>query len=165
MKILQIVCNEKSITFDCFCLYGVFVNIIVDHSLNEERYINIENDEDNQFYYKCLVGNTNNTNDEKWTCPMVWLEKQKEWVHCDNGIICQYTGLHDKNGKEIYEGDIVKIKYRDEDIGKVIYEYNGFSIDVTNMNKNYGRVDFVNNFMEVIGNIYDNPKLLGGEQL
>ena len=47
MKILQIVCNEKSITFDCFCLYGVFVNIIVDHSLNEERYINIENDGEN----------------------------------------------------------------------------------------------------------------------
>ena len=47
---------------------------------------------DNKFYNKCLVGNTNNTNDEKWTCPMVWLEKQKGWVHCDNGIICQYTG-------------------------------------------------------------------------
>ena len=77
--------------------------------------------------------------------------------------IGQYTDLHDKNGKEIYEGDIVKIKYRDEDIGKVIYEHNGFSIDVTNMNKNYGRVSFVNNFMEVIGNIYDNPELLGGE--
>lgn len=77
--------------------------------------------------------------------------------------LMQYTGLHDKNGKEIYEGDIVKIKYRDEDIGKVIYEHNGFSIDVTNMNKNYGRVSFVNNFMEVIGNIYDNPELLGGE--
>ena len=60
-------------------------------------------------------------------------------------------------------GDIVKIKYRDEDIGKVIYEHNQFSIDVTNMNKNYGRVSFVNNFMEVIGNIYENPELLGGE--
>lgn len=82
----------------------------------------------------------------------------------DENTIGQYTGLHDKNGKEIYEGDIVKIKYRDEDIGKVIYEHNGFSIDVTNMNKNYGRVSFVNNFMEVIGNIYDNPELLGGEE-
>lgn len=107
----------------------------------------------------------------------------KCWIYCDaiingwailneNGgmakinpeTIGQYTGLHDKNGKEIYEGDIVKIKYRDEDIGKVIYEHNGFSIDVTNMNKNYGRVSFVNNFIEVIGNIYDNPELLGGEE-
>ena len=82
----------------------------------------------------------------------------------DENTIGQYTGLHDKNGKEIYEGDIVKIKYRDEDIGKVIYEHNGFSIDVTNMNKNYGRVSFVNNFIEVIGNICDNPELLGGEE-
>ena len=90
-----------------------------------------------------------------------------EYVNCfitDENTIGQYTGLHDKNGKEIYEGDIVKIKYRDEDIGKVIYEHNGFSIDVTNMNKNYGRVSFVNNFIEVIGNIYDNPELLGGEE-
>lgn len=88
-----------------------------------------------------------------------------EYVNCfitDENTIGQYIGLHDKNGKEIYEGDIVKIKYRDEDIGKVIYEHNGFSIDVTNMNKNYGRVSFVNNFIEVIGNIYDNPELLGG---
>lgn len=29
----------------------------------------------NRFYYKCLVGNTTDTNDKNWTCPMVWLEK------------------------------------------------------------------------------------------
>ena len=90
-------------------------------------------------------------------------EQYSDYFDTEDMILMQYTGLHDKNGKEIYEGDIVKIKYRDEDIGKVIYEHNGFSIDVTNMNKNYGRVSFVNNFMEVIGNIYDNPELLGGE--
>lgn len=124
---------------------------------------------DNKFYNKCLVGNTNNTNDEKWTCPMVWLEKQKEWVHCDNGIICQYTGLDDKDGQEIYEGDIVYcqtkfgkakaiIKFID---GKFVaywdsiltHPQNGHCIACYEINKRF----------EVIGNIYDNPKLLGGE--
>ena len=78
----------------------------------------------------------------------------------DTGIILmQYTGLHDKNGKEIYEGDIVR-KFNGI-IGKVIYEHSEFIIDVTNNKKlDYGRLDLIENFIEVIGNIYDNPDLL-----
>lgn len=112
---------------------------------------------DNKFYNKCLVGNTNNTNDEKWTCPMVWLEKQKEWVHCDNGIICQYTGLHDKNGKEIYEGDIVQ-QFDIKENGIIEYKYGQFGINCLDM-----FWDIHPTKLEVIGNIYDNPELLGGE--
>ena len=100
---------------------------------------------------------------EKWKQgKAIMIKKETTAWSVLEDTVGQYTGLHDKNGKEIYEGDIVKIKYRDEDIGKVIYEHNGFSIDVTNMNKNYRRVSFVDNFIEVIGNIYENPELLGG---
>ena len=113
---------------------------------------------DNKFYNKCLVGNTNNTNDEKWTCPMVWLEKQKEWVHCDNGIICQYTGLHDKNGKEIYEGDILKGTF----YGFPMPEYDYvFQIYWDEKEKGFMASYFEPSECEVIGNIYDNPELLG----
>ena len=79
--------------------------------------------------------------------------------------LMQFTGLHDKNGKEIYEGDIVKIKHKGEtDIGKIIYEYNGFTVDVMNMNKPYGRIklEMLEKFIEVIGNIYENSDLLKG---
>lgn len=135
---------------------------------------------DNKFYNKCLVGNTNNTNDEKWTCPMVWLEKQKGWVHCDNGIICQYTGLHDKNGKEIYEGDA----WEDED-GYYIIVWDekeaGFLVDTYGIEEWLGEggqecygneIEFISrepidyfNFskIEIVKNIYDNPELLGGK--
>lgn len=116
---------------------------------------------DNKFYNKCLVGNTNNTNDEKWTCPMVWLEKQKEWVHCDNGIICQYTGLHDKNGKEIYEGDIVAIQ-GDLKSFKTQVEWNKDIAAFILKDLQILDVDIAD-FAIVIGNIYENPELLGGE--
>lgn len=77
-------------------------------------------------------------------------------------ILMQYTGLNDKNGKEIYEGDIVKVFTNKEwRIGKIIYEHSEFTIDVTN-NKDlkYGRTSIIENLTEVIGNIYDNPELL-----
>ena len=69
----------------------------------------------------------------------------------------QFTGLHDKNGKEIYEGDIVLMKEGDEFwICKVIYDPPDF-VAVDNKENRY----FLKHFNpKIIGNIYDNPELL-----
>ncbi len=81
--------------------------------------------------------------------------------------IMQYTGLKDKNGKEIYEGDIIFIKGETKllDIkGKVEYSNILAQFIITNtgniVNEAEPLGDYEEEDIEKIGNVYDNPELL-----
>ncbi len=74
-------------------------------------------------------------------------EENKYWE------VMQYTGLKDKNGKEIYEGDIVKV---DSEVC-VIEWWEGSFLAIRKADKPFGGHSF--RYLEVIGNIYENKDI------
>jgi uncharacterized phage protein (TIGR01671 family) len=106
-------------------------------------------------YYKDF-GGTFTSNERLWSA---------------TGTIQQYTGLKDKNGVEIYEGDIVKILY-DKAIGEVYFDLNlgafrlkdnsgkSYPIKTYRFNETNKPIGLINVADEVIGNIFENSELL-----
>lgn len=92
--------------------------------------------------------------------------KSQPWVQPDS--IGQFTGLRDRNGKEIYEGDILKDKIGKADV--ITYDSLAFNLCIAYASTPGGVCDTFfggNNPLRdlvVIGNIHDNPELLNDEQ-
>ena len=81
----------------------------------------------------------------------------------ENYEFMQYTGLKDKNGKEIYEGDILRYSYNISQIEDENYlvRQNICGWEMRKNKKKRGQRSFrFAEKMEVIGNIYENPELL-----
>jgi len=72
--------------------------------------------------------------------------------------LMQYTGLKDKNGKEIYEGDILKTDFND--IAEVKYGLGCFHIESNQDYESITLFEWSDDMSEVIGNIYENPELI-----
>lgn len=90
----------------------------------------------------------------------------------DKKTVCQNTGLTDKSSKKIWENDIVKYQYKHTEkiIGRIFFSDFRASFSVTagrkgssSINNDLFRYVRNGNRVEVIGNIFDNPELLGVE--
>ena len=81
-------------------------------------------------------------------------------VSFDDVELMQYTGIKDKNGKEVYEGDIVILNDAEEENRCVVkYKYGSYILIDGDLREDLSNVES-DKFLEVVGNIYENKNLM-----
>ena len=88
------------------------------------------------------------------------------YLNSENKKVLKFTGLHDKNGSEIYEGDVLRIK---DGLYRVAWNgcFSSFFMKNLEKDKKYDDLYFLNaNYKsaEIIGNIYENEEFLKNEK-
>jgi len=107
------------------------------------------------------------TGEKNYTVQLVDFEERQHivWNNTKNEVeLMQYTGLKDKNGKEIYEGDILQQQKDKGQRFKVFWNTDGEWMveDILDDPNIWNRLWAWAKVTEIIGNIYQNPKLLKG---
>lgn len=74
-------------------------------------------------------------------------------------VIQQYTGLQDKNGIDIYEGDLLKWHEGDHELSEVVFQNGSFFVKGVNWGALWYVGDY-NDSYEIVGNVFDTPELL-----
>lgn len=105
---------------------------------------------------KFLLPSDSNQESDDWTCPLT-LGVESNWLNNDQLIICQSTNLFDKDGKEIFEGSIVRDF--DDEVGVVYYDSQEGQYWAKFPNGDSTAMDSPS-IMKVMGHILSNPELL-----
>lgn len=96
-----------------------------------------------------------------WSCPD-YGTRGVSLAYQPNIEVMQFTGLRDRHGKEIYEGDI--LRYWNPSVGSIIrpivFKWGGFGIEGLAKGTHIYFGNLPEEEIEVIGNIYENPELL-----
>lgn len=121
----------------------------------------------------CVIGDSVKPEDEQhvimqdgfsdWNMP-------RDTVHfdIDPETLCQFTGLYDKNGRKIWENDIVKkvdtnaLGWPRERMCSISFNISGYWSLTTEYGDGYWLGEFASEQLEVVGNVFDNPELLKG---
>ena len=118
-----------------------------------------------KFRVWCKGTSTNaNFNKPRWILPTDFILLKyyrcfQDVIESDDFVVHQYTGLQDRDGKDIYEGDILEYQSSDSEFSTCIvrwtqeYEDNHPGFVITNNYSQYGKP-------KIISNIFENPELI-----